>query len=190
MFRVTAGLPSTAEPLGGWEQPANELRGHFTGHYLSACALLQAALGDAEVEGAGRRSWWRSSRSARPRSGSGYLSGVPGGVLRPPAPRASTCGRPSTPCTRSWPACSTCTRLAGNAQALVLLKGMAGWIAPLRDAPGRGPHGPHPRARVRGHERGALRPGSGDGRCVLSTSWRTSSTTSASSRRWRRAATS
>src|SRR6185503_9858432 len=26
MFRVTAGLPSTAEPLGGWEAPDNELR--------------------------------------------------------------------------------------------------------------------------------------------------------------------
>lgn len=24
MFRVTAGLPSSAKPLGGWEQPANE----------------------------------------------------------------------------------------------------------------------------------------------------------------------
>lgn len=39
MFRVTADLPSSAEPLGGWEAPNNELRGHFTGHYLSACAL-------------------------------------------------------------------------------------------------------------------------------------------------------
>ncbi len=28
-FRVTAGLPSTAEPLGGWEEPKGELRGHF-----------------------------------------------------------------------------------------------------------------------------------------------------------------
>ncbi len=28
-FRVTAGLPSTAEPLGGWERPDCELRGHF-----------------------------------------------------------------------------------------------------------------------------------------------------------------
>ena len=36
-FRVTAGLPSKAEPLGGWEAPGAELRGHFVGHYLSAC---------------------------------------------------------------------------------------------------------------------------------------------------------
>src|SRR5215472_5675431 len=45
MFRMTAGLPSRAEPLGGWEAPDNELRGHFTGHYLSACALLAAQTG-------------------------------------------------------------------------------------------------------------------------------------------------
>ncbi len=46
MFRVTAGLPSSAKPLGGWEQPENELRGHFTGHYLSGCALVTSSLGD------------------------------------------------------------------------------------------------------------------------------------------------
>src|SRR5579872_4194860 len=38
-FRVNAGIPSNAQPLGGWEEPTGELRGHFTGHYLSACAL-------------------------------------------------------------------------------------------------------------------------------------------------------
>ncbi|MEN3334342.1 MAG: uncharacterized protein V7641_3707, partial [Blastocatellia bacterium] len=32
-FRVNAGLPSTARPLGGWEAPQVELRGHTLGHY-------------------------------------------------------------------------------------------------------------------------------------------------------------
>ncbi|HET9783759.1 MAG TPA: beta-L-arabinofuranosidase domain-containing protein, partial [Terriglobales bacterium] len=45
MFRLTAGLPSSAEPLGGWEAPQTELRGHFTGHYLSSCGLRYAMLG-------------------------------------------------------------------------------------------------------------------------------------------------
>lgn len=49
-FRVNAGLPSSAKPLGGWETPAGELRGHFVGHYLSACALLYAATGDAAIK--------------------------------------------------------------------------------------------------------------------------------------------
>ena len=49
-FRVTAGLPSTATPLGGWEEPKGELRGHFVGHYLSACALLYAATGENAIK--------------------------------------------------------------------------------------------------------------------------------------------
>ncbi len=42
-FRRNAGLGSTAEPLGGWESPTCGLRGHFVGHYLSACAQMFAA---------------------------------------------------------------------------------------------------------------------------------------------------
>jgi DUF1680 family protein len=48
-FRVTAGLPSDATPLGGWEAPDCELRGHYVGHYLSACALLHASTGDQPI---------------------------------------------------------------------------------------------------------------------------------------------
>jgi len=49
-FRVTAGLTSTAKPLGGWEAPTSELRGHFVGHYLSACALMDASTSDTVVK--------------------------------------------------------------------------------------------------------------------------------------------
>ena len=49
MFRVTAGLPSSAEPYGGWEAPAVELRGHSLGHYLSALSLLYAATGEEQL---------------------------------------------------------------------------------------------------------------------------------------------
>jgi DUF1680 family protein len=48
-FRVTAGLPSEATPLGGWEAPDCELRGHYVGHYLSATALLHASTGDQPI---------------------------------------------------------------------------------------------------------------------------------------------
>src|SRR5579872_3272176 len=34
-FRINAGILSTAEPLGGWEAPDCEVRGHYAGgHYL------------------------------------------------------------------------------------------------------------------------------------------------------------
>jgi len=49
-FRVTAGLPSSAEPLGGWEKPNCELRGHTVGHYLSALALMYASTGDEALK--------------------------------------------------------------------------------------------------------------------------------------------
>lgn len=50
-FRLTAGLPSSAEPLADWEKPDCELRGHFVGgHYLSACALAFASSGDDELK--------------------------------------------------------------------------------------------------------------------------------------------
>ena len=50
-FRINAGLPSSAEPLGGWEAPDCELRGHYAGgHYLSACALMYASTGDEDLK--------------------------------------------------------------------------------------------------------------------------------------------
>ena len=72
MFRLTAGLPSSAEPYLGWEAPNNELRGHFVGHYLSACALMAAQTGDAEVLGRGthlREASRRDGRDHSPRQG-------------------------------------------------------------------------------------------------------------------------
>lgn len=50
-FRINAGLPSNAQPLGGWEAPDCELRGHYAGgHYLSACALMYASTGDEDLK--------------------------------------------------------------------------------------------------------------------------------------------
>ena len=49
-FRLTAGLPSKAQQLGGWERPDIELRGHFMGHYLSACGLMYSSTGDELLE--------------------------------------------------------------------------------------------------------------------------------------------
>ena len=46
MFRVNAGLPSSATPYGGWEAPNVELRGHSLGHFLTACALMYSSTGD------------------------------------------------------------------------------------------------------------------------------------------------
>jgi uncharacterized protein len=45
-FRLNYGLPTTMEPLGGWEQPDSQIRGHMTGHLLSGLALTYANTND------------------------------------------------------------------------------------------------------------------------------------------------
>jgi DUF1680 family protein len=53
-FRINAGIPSSAQPLGGWEAPDCELRGHYAGgHYLSAVALMYASTDDEELKAKG-----------------------------------------------------------------------------------------------------------------------------------------
>ncbi len=49
-FRINAGIESKAQPLGGWESPKVGLRGHFVGHYLSACASLIEKTGDTLLQ--------------------------------------------------------------------------------------------------------------------------------------------
>ena len=49
-FRVNAGIKSDAKPLEGWESPQCGLRGHFVGHYLSACAEMIEKNGDALLD--------------------------------------------------------------------------------------------------------------------------------------------
>ena len=73
---IRSGLPTGAEPLGGWEAPENELRGHFTGHYLTACALLAAGTGDAALAASGRRTV-EGLAACQHALGNGYLSAFP-----------------------------------------------------------------------------------------------------------------
>jgi len=124
-FRVTAGLPSSAEPLGGWEAPENELRGHYTGHYLSACALMGAQAGDAEIKARGER---LVQELAKCQQANGYLSAFPEELFD-----RLRAGRPA------WAPFYTLHKimaglldtyqLSGNAQALAVLQGMARWTS-------------------------------------------------------------
>jgi hypothetical protein len=74
-FRVTAGIRSNAEPLGGWEAPDGELRGHFAGgHYLSACALMYASSQDEELR---TKANYLVGELAKCQQPDGYLSAYP-----------------------------------------------------------------------------------------------------------------
>lgn len=75
-FRINAGLPSTATPLGGWESPDIGLRGHFTGHYLSAVATLVLRYQDTTLK---RRLAYMVDAlyECQQAMGNGYLSAFP-----------------------------------------------------------------------------------------------------------------
>lgn len=75
-FRLNANLPSSAEPLGGWEEPKGELRGHFTGHYLTACALMYASTGDDRLKQKGN-AVVAGLAECQAKLGNGYLSAYP-----------------------------------------------------------------------------------------------------------------
>ncbi len=134
-FRLTAGLPSSAEPLGGWEKPTVELRGHFTGHYLSACALMYAGAGDDDLRARGNLIVAELAKCQKA-NGGGYLSAFP-----PELFERLNAGK------RVWAPWYTIHKIlaglldmhliCGNEQALAVLEGMAGWTknwaAPISD---------------------------------------------------------
>jgi hypothetical protein len=80
-FRLNVGLPSSAEPCGGWESPDTELRGHSTGHLLSGLALTYANTGDEELRTKGEAlvAGLAECQAASPGAGygEGYLSAFP-----------------------------------------------------------------------------------------------------------------
>src|SRR5258708_6628237 len=81
-FRENAGLPvGSTQPFGGWEQKANgqrgsELRGHFTGHFLSASAQLYASMGDQQAK-AKADEIVSGLAKCQEKLGGGYLSAFP-----------------------------------------------------------------------------------------------------------------
>jgi uncharacterized protein len=73
-FRETAGLQARAQGYAGWEE--RELRGHFTGHYLSACSMMWAATGDREMLERVRYIS-KELKECQEANGDGYISAFP-----------------------------------------------------------------------------------------------------------------
>jgi uncharacterized protein len=134
-FRIAAGIQSTAEPLGGWEAPENELRGHYTGHYLSSLAKMSSTLGDPELKARGDR-MVAVLAACQQKLGNGYLSAFPEEFfdrLRDGKPVWA----PFYTVHKIMAGLLDMHTLAGNAQALDVLQGMARWtgrwVQPLGD---------------------------------------------------------
>jgi DUF1680 family protein len=75
-FRKEAGLKPKAEVYGGWE--AQGVAGHSLGHYLTACALMYAATGDARFRD--RVNYVVGELElCQKANGDGYVAAIPGG---------------------------------------------------------------------------------------------------------------
>ena len=124
-FRLQAGLVSSTAPLGGWEKPDCELRGHFAGgHYLSACALGYASNGDELLKARGEQLVTALAACQRP---NGYLSAFPESFFE----RLSSGQKVWAPfytVHKIQAGMLDMYRLAGNRQALHVATGIGDWI--------------------------------------------------------------
>jgi DUF1680 family protein len=126
-FRVTAGLPSTATPLGGWEAPTQELRGHFVGHYLSAAGLLVASTGDPEVRQKADGLVAGIAECQNALHQNGYVSAFPV-ELFDRLDRRQNVWAPFYTLHKIMAGLLVMQVSASNAQAGEVLLGMAGWV--------------------------------------------------------------
>ncbi|MGD0201864.1 MAG: beta-L-arabinofuranosidase domain-containing protein [Bryobacteraceae bacterium] len=124
-FRVNAGLPSPAEPLGGWEKPDCELRGHFTGHFLSACGLMYSATGDQEIKAKGDYIVAELAKCQQKLAG-GYLSAFPTELFDRLSARKEVWA-PFYTIHKIMAGMLDMYQHCGNRQALEVLQGMADW---------------------------------------------------------------
>lgn len=125
-FRLNAGLPSQAKPLGGWEDPTCELRGHFGGHYLSGCALAFGATGDADLRERGTRMVAGLDECQRRLNDGGYLSAFPVSFFDRLA-AGKEVWAPFYTLHKIMAGLADMHEHAGNAQALTVLVRMAEW---------------------------------------------------------------
>jgi DUF1680 family protein len=137
-FRLTAGLDSQAQALGGWEmyvapnpgQPRRnsdgELRGHFSGHFLSASAQLYASMGDKEAKAKGDYMVAELAKCQQKLGAGGYLSAFPTEWFDRLDARRPVWA-PFYTIHKIMAGMFDMYTLAGNQQARSVLEGMANW---------------------------------------------------------------
>ena len=130
-FRVNVGLPSSAKPLGGWEEPHCQLRGHSLGHYLSALSLMYASTGDAQFK---QRADYIVAELARCQSNSpaagfheGYLSAFPESFIDR-VEQGQEVWAPWYTLHKIMAGLLDANQHCGNARALMVLTNLANWV--------------------------------------------------------------
>jgi len=127
-FRINAGIASNATPLGGWEDPNGELRGHYLGHYLSACALGYASDGDTELKRRGDAIVAALAQCQAKLNQGGYLSAYPTEFYDRLQDGKVYVWAPFYTMHKMLAGLTDMHTLADNAQALDVLKGLCGWV--------------------------------------------------------------
>ncbi|HUT31047.1 MAG TPA: beta-L-arabinofuranosidase domain-containing protein [Sedimentisphaerales bacterium] len=123
-FRVTAGLPSSAAPLGGWEK--RELRGHTMGHYLTACALMYSSTGDEKLK-AKADTIVAELAKCQKAFGNGYLSAYPEEGIKKVIYSTGGYWAPWYTLHKIFAGLIDMYTHCGNEQALKIAEGMAAW---------------------------------------------------------------
>lgn len=131
MYRLNVGLPSTAQPCGGWESPTTELRGHSTGHLMSGLALTYANTGDPAVLAKGRYlvAQLAACQAQSPAAGfhPGYLSAFPENFFDR-LEAGTGVWAPYYTIHKIMAGLIDQYDLTGNAQALDVVTGLADWV--------------------------------------------------------------
>ena len=130
-FRVTAFHPESSEPgsqpLRSWEAPDCWFRGHFVGHYLSACALMYASTGDEKLK-ANADYVVAELAKCQKALGSGYLSAFPSSLFDR-IESGQRAGDPHYCIHKIMAGLLDMYRLADNRQALEVLKSLGAYFA-------------------------------------------------------------
>jgi DUF1680 family protein len=130
MFRLNVGLSSSAAAMGGWETPTTELRGHSTGHVLTALAQSYANTGQTSFKTKGDYIVGVlaqcQARAGAVGFNTGYLSAYPESFIDRVEARQSVWA-PYYTLHKIMQGLLDMHLLAGNAQALTVLQGMAAW---------------------------------------------------------------
>ena len=80
-WKVNAGMQTYARPLGGWEGLDVELRGHTTGHVLSALSMMYASTGDFAYKNKGDSIVSELANIQKVLNQNGYLSAFPQNLI-------------------------------------------------------------------------------------------------------------
>lgn len=123
-IKVRAG----SRPLGGWEAMSVDVRGHFMGHFLSACARTYATSGDLEIKTKADEIVAELAKCQRS-NGNGYVGSISEKILTAlENGREAEVWAPYYVHHKTLMGLYEMYKYAGNSQALEVAKGLADYI--------------------------------------------------------------